>query len=235
MSRRSEREVFVLLPPDLLPLASEDPRKVGPHVVIGRVGAGRAGTVYAAVNPTVTADAVVAVKTLDPSHLTDERTRTELDRRLRALVSADSRCYVPPLSYDAFASPPWLAMPYVSGVPLAQYVRKRGPMSLGRLIALAAGLAEGLGALHREGIAHGDLKPSNILLGSKGPRMLDCALPGDESMMRQSAAWLAPERHQGAAPSPAADVFAWGRSSPSPAPAGFHSGWGNRTRWSTRS
>lgn len=210
MSRRSEREIFVLLPPDLLPLTSDDPRSVGPHVLIGRVGAGRAGTVYAGVNPTITADAVVAVKTLDPSHLTDEHTRSELDRRLRALVAADGRCYVPPLSHDAFASPPWLAMPYVSGIPLAQYARKRGPIPLGRLIALSAGLAEGLAALHHEGIAHGDLKPSNILLGSKGPRILDCALPGDESMMRQSAAWLAPERHQGVPPTPASDVFAWG-------------------------
>ncbi|GAA3748559.1 hypothetical protein GCM10022205_39460 [Spinactinospora alkalitolerans] len=200
----------VLVPPNLVPLAAEDPRTVGPYVVIGRIGSGRTGTVYAAVNPTVASDAVLAVKTLHSSHLTDDWTRAELERRLHALSAVDGRCYVPPVAFDAYATPPWLAMPYTSGVPLAQYARKRGAMGAGRLIALAAGIAEGLQALHGSGLAHGDLKPSNILLSSSGPRILDCALPGDATALRQSAAWMSPERHRGEPPSQSGDVFAWG-------------------------
>ncbi|GAA2016398.1 hypothetical protein GCM10009799_50700 [Nocardiopsis rhodophaea] len=211
MSRRSQREISVLVPPNLLPLSRGEPRRLGPYLVIGRIGSGGTGSVYAAVNPAVTDDPLVAVKALTSSHLKDDATRELLHQRLEALSHVDGRCYVPPIAFDAFASPPWLAMGYVSGIPLAQYVRRRGALGPGRIVALAAGLAEGLSALHTANVAHGDLKPSNVLLGTGGPRILDCALPGDDAHLRSAAAtWLSPERHAGDPPSPAADVFAWG-------------------------
>lgn len=211
MSRRSQREISVLVPPNLLQRTSGDPRRVGPYLVIGRLGSGGTGTAYAAVNPTTKGDPLVAVKVLNSPHLEDPDTRTVLHQRLAVLSNTDGRCYVPPIDFDTATTPPWLAMSYVSGVPLAQYARRHGAMGPGRLIALAAGLAEGISALHAMKVAHGDLKPSNILLSSTGPRILDCALPGDDEHLRRSAAgWLSPERHQGDAPSPAADIFAWG-------------------------
>ncbi|GLU48116.1 serine/threonine-protein kinase [Nocardiopsis ansamitocini] len=210
MSRRSERTISVLVPPDLGPIAPEDPQAIGPYVLVGRFGSGRTGTVYAAVNPAAGTDSLLAVKTLPPARVADRNARAELDRRLRALAGVDGRCYVAPVTFDSAGDPPWLAMPYASGIPLAQYARKRGPLTPGRLIALAAGLAEGLCSLHAHGLSHGDLTPSNILLSSTGPRILDCSLPGDPESLRRSAAWLGPERHHGAAPSPASDAFAWG-------------------------
>lgn len=210
MSRRSQKEISVLVPPNLVPLTSEDPRRIGPYLVIGRIGSGRTGTVYAAVTPSGGNDPLVTVKTLHAAQASDDRTRAALDQRLHLLSGVDRRCYVPPIAFDTSTTPPWLAMMYVSGVPLAQYARRHGAMGQGRLIALAAGLSEGLSALHLKNIAHGDLKPSNVLLSSSGPRILDCALPGDESLLRHSAAWMSPERHAGAPQSPSSDVFAWG-------------------------
>ncbi|TDQ45380.1 serine/threonine-protein kinase [Actinorugispora endophytica] len=210
MSRRSERTISVLVPPDLTPTASEDPRQIGPYALVGRLGSGRTGTVYAAVHPTVEPDVLLAVKTLPPSHATDPASRALLDARLRALSGVDGRCYVPPVAFDAQAATPWLAMRYAPGTQLSRYARKRGPMSPGRLIALAAGLGECLSTLHALDLAHGDLKPGNILLSSSGPRVLDCVLPGDPDVVRRSAAWTAPERHRGAPPGEASDVFAWG-------------------------
>ncbi len=210
MSRRSQKEISVLVPPNLVPLTTEDPRRIGPYLVIGRIGSGRTGTVYAAVTSSGGDDPLVTVKTLHPAQVNDNRVRAALDQRLHLLSNVDRRCYVPPIAFDTAVTPPWLAMEYVSGIPLAQYARRHGAMGQGRLIALAAGLAEGLSALHIKGVAHGDLKPSNILLSTAGPRILDCALPGDESLLRHSAAWMSPERHEGAPQSPTSDVFAWG-------------------------
>ncbi|MFC3995761.1 serine/threonine-protein kinase [Nocardiopsis sediminis] len=211
MSRRPHREISVLVPPNLIPATSDDPRHVGPYQVIGRIGSGGTGTAYAAVNPTTQGDPLVAVKVLSSPLLEDPAARAVLNRRLTALGAVDGRIYVPPVAFDTASAPPWLAMEYVSGVPLAQFARRHGALGSGRLIALAAGLAEGLSALHVKSVAHGDLKPANVLLGGAGPRILDCALPGDDEHLRRSAAaWLSPERHTGEPPTPAADVFAWG-------------------------
>ncbi|TQN31263.1 serine/threonine protein kinase [Haloactinospora alba] len=212
MIRRSQREISVLVPPHLQHLADDDPYRVGPYLLIGRLGAGRTGTVYAAVNPAASDDSLVVVKTLRSPQLEDGNDSALLNQRLNALSTVDSRCYVPPIAFDAAPAgePPWLCMTYVPGIALAQYVRRRGAMSPGRVMALAAGVAEGLASLHARGVAHGDLKPSNILLSTSGPRILDCALPGDEAVLQHSATWMSPQRHAGEGPSPAADVFGWG-------------------------
>ncbi|MUL42790.1 protein kinase [Streptomonospora sp. PA3] len=210
MSRPPEREISVLVPPHLAPPAPGDPGAVGPYVLIGRLGAGATGTVFAAIDANAAGEDLVAVKVLHPFSVEDPDDRARLHARLSALASVDGRCYVPPTAFDAAAQQPWLAMPYVAGVALDGFVGEHGPLGRGRLIALSAALGEALSALHGAGEPHGDLKPSNVLLSSRGPRLLDCALPGEGELLRRNAApWTAPERLEGGEPSAAADVFAW--------------------------
>ena len=52
-------------------------------------------------------------------------------------------------------------------------MRQHGPLPVRTLLALAAGLAESLSAIHAAGVVHGDLKPSNVLLAEDGPRVID--------------------------------------------------------------
>ncbi|QBI55102.1 serine/threonine-protein kinase [Streptomonospora litoralis] len=211
MSRPSEREISVLVPPHLARLAPGDPGSVGPYVLIGRIGAGATGTVFAAVDPAEGGDPLVAVKVLHPWPLEEQSTLAYLHARLAALQGTDGRVYVPPITFDAAAERPWLALPYIPGVALDGFVREHGPLGRGRLIALAAALGEGLSALHSKEVAHGDLKPGDVLLCASGPRLLDCALPGEGELLGRTAwHWTAPERLAGGEPSPAADVFSWG-------------------------
>ena len=60
-----------------------------------------------------------------------------------------------------------------AGLSLAETVKERGPLSARSVLSLAAGLAEGLSAIHAAGVVHGDLKPSNVLLAEDGPRVID--------------------------------------------------------------
>lgn len=88
--------------------------------------------------------------------------------------------------------------------------------------AVAACLADAVAYLHGRGIAHGDLKPSNVLLGPGGrPHLIDFNLStgDDASLLRLGGTlpYMAPEQlrlvlgKRGAAPVPAAgDVHAFG-------------------------
>lgn len=213
MSPRSPREISVLVPPDLAPLYPDDPSRIGPYLVLGRLGQGSSGTVYAAVDTSSSNadDRLVAVKVLRSPELDVPDAYPELTRRLRNLSMVEPERVVVPLTFDADAEPPWLAMPYLAGERLSHYVTKRGGLGIGKLIALATGLAEGLSALHSRGVAHGSLRPSGILLGSDGPHIMECAIAADSERLRGSGAtWLSPERYRGGAATPTADVFAWG-------------------------
>ncbi len=213
MSPRSPREISVLVPPDLAPLYPDDPARIGPYLVLGRLGQGSTGTVFAAVDTasTTAGDRLVAVKLLRSPELDAPDVYPALARRLRNLSAVDPHRVVTPLAFDADANPPWLAMPYLAGQRLSHYVTKRGGLGVGKLIALATALAEGLSALHARGVAHGSLRASEVLLESHGPHIMECAVAADSERLRGSGAtWLSPERYRGGVATPAADVFAWG-------------------------
>ncbi|MBB6119357.1 serine/threonine-protein kinase [Nocardiopsis algeriensis] len=213
MSPRSPREISVLVPEHLPPLYPDDPARIGPYLVLGRMGQGTTGTVYAAVDtssPTA-GDRLVAVKVLKAPELESPGAREALNRRLLALSQVDPARVVVPTAFDCEATPPWILLPYMEGERLSHYVTKRGGLGTGKLIALATGLAEGLAALHARGVAHGSLRPDEVLLESRGPHIMECALPASAENLRGSGAtWLSPERLAGGEADAASDVFAWG-------------------------
>ncbi|HEY8945596.1 MAG TPA: serine/threonine-protein kinase [Polyangiaceae bacterium] len=98
---------------------------------------------------------------------------------------------------------PWIAMEYLRGHDLADWVRVNGPMAR----QVLQQLCHALGAAHRVNIAHRDLKPENIFLaessGLEGPfiaKVLDFgiakAFEGTSTTTAgiSSWAWLAPEQ-----------------------------------------
>jgi tetratricopeptide (TPR) repeat protein len=105
--------------------------------------------------------------------------------------------------------------------PVPPVVRQRGSYA-DALAAVAARLADGLAYLHEKGITHGDLKPSNVLLGPGGhPYLIDFNLAGAgaDALPRVGGTlpYMAPERirrllHQPTGPAPAdrGDVYAFG-------------------------
>ncbi|MFI6579043.1 protein kinase [Nocardiopsis sp. NPDC050513] len=213
MSARPPREISVLVPADLSPLYPADPERIGPYLVLGRLGHGATGTVYAAVDVRAPSpgDRLLAVKTLVCPELDPPEAYPALARRLRALAGVDSPRVTTPLTFDSDANPPWAALPYVAGPRLSHYVSTRGGLASGKVVALAVGLAEALAALHARGVAHGSLRPSDVVVGPHGPHVMECAVVASAERLRATAAsWTGPERARGGAATPAADVFAWG-------------------------
>jgi len=110
---------------------------------------------------------------------------------------------------------PWLVTAYVAGTSLSDAIERQGPLPGSSVLALAAGLAEGLIAIHAAGVIHRDLKPSNVLLAQDGPRIIDfgissaaeaTALTGTGFMIG-SPGFMSPEQAEGLTVGPASDIF----------------------------
>jgi hypothetical protein len=86
----------------------------------------------------------------------------------------------------------FLALEYLEGQDLGQTMRKDGPMLWDRAQGILLQLAAALGAAHRHGIVHGDVRPENVLLVPRAGRR-DFVKVLDFGVARLTGAGLAPE------------------------------------------
>jgi serine/threonine protein kinase/ActR/RegA family two-component response regulator len=111
-----------------------------------------------------------------------------------------------------------IAMEYVEGVSLADYLGKQRTVAPERAVPLFAALARGLAVAHEQGIVHRDLKPENILLGSNGTiKIADfglaeffTSLTASTDKLFGTPGYMAPEILMGRAFDTRADLFALG-------------------------
>ncbi|PSK89442.1 serine/threonine protein kinase [Murinocardiopsis flavida] len=201
------------------PLLDDDPRHIGPYTVVGRVGAGGMGTVFAAPDPRPDGrDRYVAVKVVLDELATDPEFRTRFAREVDLVQRVHSPCVPAFRGADTASATAWLATEYVPGPTLHEYVRANGALSGGKLLALAAGLAEALHAIHGQGIVHRDLKPGNVILGPWGPKVLDFGIARavEETALTRTggvvgtAGWMSPEQYGGGPLTGQSDIFSWG-------------------------
>ena len=151
-------------------LQPEDPQLIGPYRLRGRLGAGGMGRVYLGLSPDGRA---AAVKVIRADLAQDPEFRARFRREITVARKVSGSFTAPVIDADLDGPVPWLATVYVPGPSLADAVSQHGPLPLRSVLALAAGLAEGLNAIHAAGVVHRDLKPANVLLAEDGPRVID--------------------------------------------------------------
>ena len=136
-----------------------------------RIGAGGMGVVYRGID--LTLGRTVAIKTLPfVSHDDTERMRREA--RAMAAVRHENLALI--YTAEVWHDRPMLVVEYLGGGTLADRLAD-GPLPLSEWLALGAALTGALTALHREGVVHGDVKPSNIGYAADGtPKLLDFGL-----------------------------------------------------------
>jgi len=196
-------------------LQFSDPRKVGPYWLLGRLGSGGMGQVFLGASP---GGRLVAVKVVRAELAGQAEFRHRFSREVAAAQKVSGLFTAPVVDADVDASVPWLATAYVPGLSLAEAIAEHGPLPAISVLALAAGLAEGLGAIHAAGIVHRDLKPSNVLLAEDGPRIIDFGISraAEASILTGtgvvfgSPSFMSPEQARGHRVGPPSDVFSLG-------------------------
>ncbi|MGR6998801.1 protein kinase domain-containing protein [Yinghuangia aomiensis] len=199
----------------LVPAFPGDPDRVGPYRIVGRLGSGGMGTVFAAVDRS---GRRVAVKVVHPGHAGDEEFRARFRREVALTSKVTGPCLVPVLAADCDDERPWLATAYIPGSTIQQHIAENGPLTGAMLHALAAGVAAALASIHSAGVIHRDIKPGNVILSPAGPRLLDFgiahALDGTSvtrtGVLTGTPGWISPEQYQSGTSGAESDVFAWG-------------------------
>jgi serine/threonine protein kinase len=199
----------------MMRLRREDPRVVGSFRLHRRLGAGGMGVVYLGSDRR---GQRVALKVIRPDLAEDQEFRSRFAREVAAARRIRGGCTARLVAADLEAERPWFATQYVPGPSLHDKVADEGPLSAAEVASIGAALSEGLVAVHEAGVVHRDLKPTNILLSPKGPRIIDFGIAWATGastlthvgMAVGSPGFLAPEQVRGATVTPATDVFALG-------------------------
>jgi eukaryotic-like serine/threonine-protein kinase len=196
-------------------LEPADPRLIGPYQLLGRLGAGGMGRVFLGVSA---AGRPVAVKIVHAELAADPDFRARFSSEVAAARKVSGLFTALVVDADVDARVPWLATAYVAGPSLSEAVRNRGPLTSWSLLALAAGLAKSLTAIHAAGVVHGDLKPSNVLLALDGPRVIDFGISqaaevaplARAGLVVGTPSFMSPEQAAGQEVGPLSDVFSLG-------------------------
>jgi len=196
-------------------LQPADPRLIGPFQLLGRLGAGGMGRVFLGMSA---AGRPVAVKIVHAELAADPEFRARFGSEVAAARKVSGLFTALVVDADVEAPVPWLATAYVAGPSLSEAVRHRGPLTAESLLALAAGLAKSLTAIHAAGVVHGDLKPSNVLLAPDGPRVIDFGISqaaevtplARAGLVVGTPSFMSPEQAAGQEVGPLSDVFSLG-------------------------
>ncbi|MGW4344327.1 protein kinase domain-containing protein [Streptomyces sp. NPDC004690] len=197
------------------PLEAGDPLRLGPYRLIGVLGEGGMGKVYAGEDATGRA---AAVKVLHPHLVHDGNLVQRFVREAQMARAVTGPGVARVLDARTEGGRPWIAAEFLTGPTLEDAVRAHGPLGADGVRALAAALAEALRDIHATGLVHRDLKPANVVITSAGPRVIDFGIARPEhgltltttGQIPVTPGYGAPEQVLGQRVGPAADVFSLG-------------------------
>ncbi len=156
---------------------------------------------------------VVAVKTLKLRTGPAERERAlqALRKDAHLLTQVGHPNVVRVYAWVTVGEQHFLVMQYVEGGSLADLLKAKDPLDWQRAARYVADVGEGLLEVHKQGIVHRDVKPSNILWEPKRDEAVltdfgVAARLGDPATVSGSLPYMSPEAYDGQV-SPARDVY----------------------------
>jgi serine/threonine protein kinase len=136
--------------------------QIGPYRLRRLLGKGGMGEVYEAED--TVKDRIVALKLLPESASHDPVFRKRLQREAHSAGRLQEPHVVPIHDYGEVDGLLYVDMRMIDGTDLRKVLKRFGPMTPARAVAIVRQIASALDAAHEAGVMHRDVKPENIIL-----------------------------------------------------------------------
>ena len=203
-------------------MQEENLPRFGNYDLVHRIDVGGMGEVYLA-HQRSAFGRDVAIKIIRSDLVHDVTARARFLREAEVSAHLKHEHILPLFEFGEDQGRLFLVTPYIEGGTLARHL-KRGPLSLAEVHHLFVPLVQAVAYIHRRGVIHRDLKPTNILLdeqdGQLYVRLIDFGIASVQGSTASpplttagnelgTIAYMAPERLSGIA-APSNDIFSLG-------------------------
>jgi serine/threonine protein kinase len=194
--------------------------RLGKYRVLKQLGRGGMGAVFLAEDPQL--KRTVALKVMLPEVAASQSSRERFLREARAAAAIEHENIVTIYEVAEDRGAPFLAMQFLKGMSLDDYIKKGKPFTWAQIIRIGREIARGLDAAHQRGLIHRDIKPANIWLDATAGgrvRILDFGLArpseGNTSLTQSglivgTPTYMAPEQARAASLDGRADLYSLG-------------------------
>jgi eukaryotic-like serine/threonine-protein kinase len=192
---------------------------LGDFQVQRHLGRGGMGDVYLAIQTSL--NRPVALKVLRPDLLANPSYLSRFEAEAWAAAKLNHPNIVHIYTLGCIDNVRFIAMEYVPGTNLREYIEKKGPPDLALALAIMRQAAQAVGAAGETGLVHRDIKPENLLLTRKGQvKVADFGLCRDKEGARLNLTqqgvtmgtpmYMSPEQVQGHALDHRSDLYSLG-------------------------
>jgi serine/threonine protein kinase/Flp pilus assembly protein TadD len=189
----------------------------GRYQVIEELGKGGMGKVYRVLDTKLNEE--VALKLIKPEISSDRKTLERFKNELKLARKVSQKNVGRMFDMGEETGTHYITMEYVPGEDLKSSIRRFGRLPVGKSVAIANQICEGLSVAHKIGIIHRDLKPSNIMIDKEGNvRIMDFGIARStkdkgitgEGVIIGTPEYMSPEQVEGKEADQRSDIYSLG-------------------------
>ena len=200
-------------------LLTPPPTTIGRFTIVGEIGRGANGIVFAARDPVLGRDVAIKAIPLTVSDRVRQRAEENFIKEARAAAGLNHPHIVTVFDAGKTDTLAYIAMERLHGRDLHEYLYVGSRLGVRQAAALMARIADAVHYAHKRGLIHRDIKPSNIFLSREmKPKVLDfgVALPRSEvdptqhTQLIGTPNYMSPEQALGKPIDARSDIFSLG-------------------------
>jgi len=178
------------------------------------LGEGGMGRVYLATDCSI--DEPIALKFVSSVHRTNRAVLEQFKRELKLARKVRHRNVVASFHLGEAEGCSYITQEYIDADSLSVLLKRRGTLHEAEALGLLRQVLRGLRAAHDLGIVHRDIKAGNILVNAGGMAFITdfglafSAAQGHDRHVAGTMQYMAPELFEGAAATPASDLYSCG-------------------------